>query len=148
MKDIGLRQVADGQAAARHLGVPVACYPKCDAAFIRPHEAWLRHRGPDGDRWLITATAGTDLYRPDDMVKAAILGNVILGAAGILGYDDSAAPFGPPAPEWRPHGALAVPVTGGGHITYTVLVQDRVVVTAVPDRAAPPPEFGWCSPAG
>lgn len=140
MMEIGLRPAADVQQAAHALGAPVACRTtEPGNAFVRESEVWLSYPTPTGEAWLVTASTGSPLHRPDDLEGAAII------AAGILRVGN-ADPWSLPAPAWSPGGEAAVPVIGADQIVYAAHGGDVVVLAAVPAATAPPPMFDWLAP--
>ena len=140
MVEIGLRPAADVKDAVRAHGAPVACRnTEPDAAFVREGEVWFSYPTPAGETWLITASEGSPLYRPEDLEGAAII------AATILRVKGSQPPW-PTAPAWSPDGEPAVPVSGADHIVYAAHGGGAVVLAAVPAATAPPPMFDWLVP--
>ena len=140
MVEIGLRPAADVQEASRVLGAPVACRnAEPDTVFVREGEVWLSYPTPAGEAWLITASGGSPLHRPDDLEGAAII------AATILRIEGSEPPWAP-APAWSPDCDAALLVSGADRIVYAARVGGAVVVAAVPATPAPPPMFDWLAP--
>lgn len=140
MMEIGLRPAADVQTAARVLGAPVAYQgTEPGEVLVREGEVWLSYPTPTGSTWLVTASVGSPLHRPDDLEGAAAL------AAGIMRIAN-AEPSSPPAPQWSPGGEPAVPVSGADRIVYAAHGGDAVVLAAVPVSTAPPPMFDWIAP--